>query len=128
MLFNLAACADDNSSQPNKRMRRLPMIICAFFCMAVKNIVIGTSNRIMAAAWPSGSESRFYDRHDCQVDVSASLLRPWKRCFSTISYYCLMESNKQQIRSKTQAENSETKATPKRLWIRPTHSTPVASS
>ena len=38
------------------------------------------------------------------------------------NYLCLVESNKQQIeevRSKIQAEYSETRATPKRFWIRP---------
>ena len=42
-----------------------------------------------------------------------------------------MESSKQQIeevRSKTQPEHSETKTTPMRVWIRPTHSTSVAFS
>ena len=40
------------------------------------------------------------------------------------NYLCLEESGKQQIkevRSKIQPENVETKATPKRVWIRPTH-------
>ena len=47
------------------------------------------------------------------------------------NYLCLVESNKQQIkevRSKIQAENSETKATSKRVWIRPIHSASVAFS
>ena len=42
-------------------------------------------------------------------------------------YLCLVESGKQQIkevRSKFKAENSETKATPKRVWIRPKHIAP----
>ena len=42
-----------------------------------------------------------------------------------------MESDKQKIeevRSKILAENSETKATPKRAWIRPMHSASVALS
>ena len=46
-------------------------------------------------------------------------------------YLCLVESNKQQIeevRSKIQAENSETQATPKRVRDRPTHSASVAFS
>ena len=41
-----------------------------------------------------------------------------------------MESGKQQIkevRSKIQPENSETKAIPKRVWIRPEHSSGVAT-
>ena len=45
-------------------------------------------NRKQSAAWPSGSECRFYDGHDRKVDGStftqASLLRPWIRCFTTI--------------------------------------------
>ena len=47
------------------------------------------------------------------------------------NYLCLGESNKKQIeevRSKIEAENSETKATAKRVWIRPMHSDPVALS
>ena len=46
-------------------------------------------------------------------------------------YLCLVESNKQQIekvRSKILAENLETRATPKRVWIRPLHSASVAFS
>ena len=41
-----------------------------------------------SAAWPSGSERRFYDGPGRKVDGStptqASLLRPWIRCFTTI--------------------------------------------
>ena len=47
------------------------------------------------------------------------------------NYLCLVEPNEQQIeevRSKIQAENSETQATPKLVWIRPTHSASVAFS
>ena len=47
------------------------------------------------------------------------------------NYLCLAELNKQQIeevKSKIQAENSETRATPKRVWIRPMHSAYVAFS
>ena len=46
-------------------------------------------------------------------------------------YLCLVESGKQQIkevRSKIQPENSEIKVTPKRVWIRPTHSASSAFS
>ena len=46
-------------------------------------------------------------------------------------YLCLVESGKQQIkevRSKIQPENLEVKATPKRGWIRPTHSASAAFS
>ena len=39
-------------------------------------------------AWPSGSQRRLYDGHDCKVDGStstqASLLHPWIRCFTTV--------------------------------------------
>ena len=47
------------------------------------------------------------------------------------NYLCLVESNKQQIEevtSKIQAENLETRATPKRTRIRPMHSACVAFS
>ena len=40
-------------------------------------------------------------------------------------YLCLVKSGKQQNKrsqKKIQPENLETKATPKRVWIRPTHS------
>ena len=37
VLFNLPVCADDNSLPPYTIMRRLPMDICAFFCVDVKN-------------------------------------------------------------------------------------------
>ena len=47
------------------------------------------------------------------------------------NYLYLVESNNQQmeeIRSKTQAENLKTRATPKRIWNRPMHSASVAFS
>ena len=47
------------------------------------------------------------------------------------NYLCLVESNKQQIkevRNKIQAKSSETKATPKRVWICPKHSASAAFS
>ena len=47
------------------------------------------------------------------------------------NYPCLVESDKQQInevRNKTKVENSETKATSKRVRIRPMHSASVAFS
>ena len=44
-------------------------------------------------------------------------------------YFCVVESGKQQIsQKKMQPENLKTKATPKRVWIRPTHSASVAFS
>ena len=47
------------------------------------------------------------------------------------NYLCLEKFNKKQIeevRSKILAESSETRATPKRVWIRPMHSASVAFS
>ena len=47
------------------------------------------------------------------------------------NYLCLVESDKHQIeevRSKIQAETSETKATPKRIWSRHMHSASAAFS
>ena len=47
------------------------------------------------------------------------------------NYLCLVDFDKQEIEevtSKVQAESSETKATPKRVWIRPMHSASVAFS
>ena len=42
----------------------------------------------LSAAWPSGSQGRFYDGHARKVDdltpTQAWLLRPWTRCFTTI--------------------------------------------
>ena len=72
----------------------------------------------------SGSERRFYDGHDRNVDGSLD---------KTLhdNYLGLVESNKQQIekvRSKIQAKNLETRATPKQVWIRPMHSALVAFS
>ena len=46
-------------------------------------------------------------------------------------YLCLVKSGKHQIKevnSKVQAESSETKATPKRVWIRPKHRASAAFS
>ena len=46
-------------------------------------------------------------------------------------YLCLVESGEQQIkevRRKFNRKNLETKATPKRVWIRPTHSASAAFS
>ena len=46
------------------------------------------NRQCLSAAWPRGSERRFYDGHDRKVDGStptqASLLRPWIKCFTTI--------------------------------------------
>ena len=42
----------------------------------------------LSTTWPSGSERRFYDRHDRKVDgltpTQASLLHPRIRCFLAI--------------------------------------------
>ena len=86
----------------------------------------------MSAAWPSGSERRFHNGHDRKVDGSTStqapLLLPWIRCFTTIisAWWNLTSSELKKSVSKLQAENSETRATIKRVWIRPMHSASVA--
>ena len=87
----------------------------------------------MSAAWPSGSERCFYDSHDRKIDGStptqASLLRLGIRCFTTIIFAGWnLTSSKLKKSNKIQAENSETRATPKRVWIRPMRSASVASS
>ena len=46
-------------------------------------------------------------------------------------YLCLLESNKQQnkkVKSKTKVENSQTKATPRQIWIRLMYGAAVAFS
>ena len=53
----------------------------------------------LSAAWPSGSERRFYDGHDRKADGSTptqvSLLRPRIRCFmAIISAWRNLTSNK----------------------------------
>ena len=57
---------------------------------AVRNL--GVLNTTRSAAWPSDSESRYYDGRDRKVDDSiptqASLLRPWIKCFTTIISAC----------------------------------------
>ena len=66
-----------------------------------------------SAAWPSGSERIFYDRHDRKVDGSTTTDASLNKMLHD-NYLCLVESNKQQIekvRSKIQVENSETRAT-----------------
>ena len=54
---------------------------------------------MLSAAWPSGSERRFYDDHHRKVDdatpTQTSLLRPWIRCSTTIvSAWWNLDSNK----------------------------------
>ena len=74
--------------------------------------------------WPSGSECCFYDDHDRKVDGStptqASLLRTWIRCFRTIisAWRNLTSSKMKKSEAKLNVEKLETKATPKRVWIR----------
>ena len=94
----------------------------------------------LSAAWPRGSERRFYDGHDRKVDGSTPtqvpLLRPSIRSFMAIisawrNLRIMEEFIKQQIeevRSKIQTEKSETRAASKRVWIRPMHSASVAFS
>ena len=54
----------------------------------------------VSAAWPSGSERRFYDGQDRKNDgltpTQASLLRPLDKVLHD-NYLCLVESNKQHI-------------------------------
>ena len=78
-------------------------------------------------------EASFYDGHDCK-DSGSSPSLPFVACLDRMlhnNYPGLVESDKQQIkevRSKTQPENSKTKATSKRVWICPMHSASVAFS
>ena len=87
-----------------------------------------------SASWRSGFERRFYIDHDRKVNGLTtnlvSLLRPWMRCFTMIisAWWNPASSKLKKSRSKIQPENSETKATPKRVWICPTHSASAAFS
>ena len=78
--------------------------------------------KIWSTAWRSDSERRFYDDHDRNGSTLklVTLLRPWIRCFTMI----IFAKKSQEILP----ENLETKATPKRVWIRPTHSASAAFS
>ena len=71
-------------------------------------------------SWCSGSERRFYDDHDRKVNGSTpnlvSLLRP-SRWLSILRG--IWQAANQRSQKKIQLENLETKATPKRVWIRP---------
>ena len=85
----------------------------------------------LSAAWPSGSERRFYDAYDRKVDGSTPTPAAFLDKMLHGNHLCLVESNKQQIekvRSKTQAGNLETKATPTRVWIRPMYCASVPFS
>ena len=80
-----------------------------------------------SAAWRSGLERRFYDDHNRKVNGSTStqvsLLRPWIRCFTMIiSAWWNLTSCKLRKPQEIQTKNLETQATPKRVWICPTHS------
>ena len=87
-----------------------------------------SENLLQSAAWRSGSERRFYYDHDRKVNGSTpnlvSLLRPWIRCFTMIisAWWNLTSSKLKKSEENSTAENFETKATPKRVWIRHTHS------
>ena len=84
----------------------------------------------LSAAWPSGLEGRFYGGHVRKIDGSSLVVASLDKMLHN-NYFCWVESNKQQIEevgSKIQTENSETQATPKRVWIRLTHSASVAFS
>ena len=75
---------------------------------------------------------RLNDGHDLKV-VGSTPIHPGLVVASSLKmlhddFLCLVESNKQQIEkvtSKIQAQNLETKAFPKRVWIRSTHSASV---
>ena len=89
----------------------------------------------LSSAWRCGLERRFYDDHVRKVNgLTPNLVllwRSWIRCFTMIIFAWWLKSSKQQIkeiRSKIQPENLETKATPKRVWIRPKHSASTAFS
>ena len=87
------------------------------------------------SAWPSGCRQRgrvvrsvvFYDGHDRKVDGStptqASLLTPWIRCFMAVisAWRNLTSSKLKNSNAKFKRRKSETRATPKRVWIRPMH-------
>ena len=75
-------------------------------------------------AWRSGSERRFQNDHDRKDNGSTpnlvSLLRPWIRCLTMIiSAWWNLASSKLKKFEENSTENLETKATPKRVLIRP---------
>ena len=82
----------------------------------------------LSAAWRSGwGVGSFFDDHDRKLNGSTSqlisLLRPWIRCFTMIvSAWWNLASSKLKKSQEIQPKNLETKATPKRVWIHPTHS------
>ena len=83
--------------------------------------------------WRSGLERRFYDDHDRKANGSTpnliSWLRDWIRCFTMIiSAWWNLASSKLKKSEKNSTLKLVTKATPKRVWIRPTHSASAAFS
>ena len=91
--------------------------------------------KCQSAAWPSSSERRCNDDHDRKDDdgltPTPNLVAAFLDKMLHDNYLCLVESNRpriKEVRSKTQTENSETKATPQRVWIRPMNSAFVAFS
>ena len=80
------------------------------------------------------SERHYYDGYDRKVNGStptqASLLRPWIRCFTIIiSAWCNLASIKlKKSEAKFNPENSETRATRERVWIRRMHRASVTFS
>ena len=90
--------------------------------------------RNLSAAWRSGSERRFYDDNDRKIDGSTpnqtSLLRPWIRCFAMIisAWWDLTSCKLKKSEAKAQFKNSETKATRKRVCLRPMYSASAAFS
>ena len=86
-----------------------------------------------SAAWRSGLERRFYDDHDRKVNGLTlnlvSLLRPWMRYFTImISAWWNLASRKLKKSEENSTGKLGNKATPKRGWIRPTHSASAAFS
>ena len=92
--------------------------------------------KTLSTAWYSGLERRSHDDHDRKVNGSTpnlvSLLRPRIRCFMMIITVYLpggiWQAANYRSQKKIQPENVETKATSKRVWIRPTHSASAAFS
>ena len=100
-----------------------------FSLLSAKHQILIVYSQLLAA-WPRGSERRFYDGHDRKVDgltlTEALLLRPWIRCFMTIisAWWNLTSSKLKKSKAKLKRK---TRATPKRVWIRPMHSVSAAS-
>ena len=74
----------------HKKKYTIFYIFASFKEIHSRNIIAESwkSVECLSAAWPSGSEGRFYDGHVRKVDGSTTtqawLLRPWTRCFTTI--------------------------------------------